>query len=240
MIGNNLNSTSEQVLEAVRMINRAGAERGPNGMPRLLPGINIICGLDGETPETYGMDMAVLEQIRDEGLMVRRINIRQVLPVRKEFDTRVDPRRFKRFKEQVRDGIDSAMLQRVVPYGTVLRNVWMELQDGNTTFGRQIGSYPLLVGVPYKVGTERFEDVFITDWGHRSVTGVTWPFDINRMPMSALAALPGIGRRRAQRLAAERPFEGFGDLLEVLEDPHVTDGLRGIVVFRPGDAPAQN
>lgn len=240
VIGNNLNSTSEQVLEAVRMINRAGAERGPNGMPRLLPGINIICGLDGETPETYGMDMAVLERMRDEGLMVRRINIRQVLPVRRGFDTRVDPRRFKRFKEQVRDDIDSAMLQRVVPYGTVLRGVWMELQDGNTTFGRQIGSYPLLVGVPYKVDTEQFRDVFITEWGHRSVTGVTWPFDINRMPMSALAALPGIGRRRAQRLAAERPFDGFDDLQGVLEDPHVTDGLRGIVVFRPGDMPSQD
>lgn len=240
VIGNNLNSTSEQVLEAVKMINRAGAERGPNGMPRLLPGINIICGLDGETPETYGMDMAVLERMRDEGLMVRRINIRQVLPVRRGFDTRVDPRRFKRFKEQVRDDIDSAMLQRVVPYGTVLRGVWMELQDGNTTFGRQIGSYPLLVGVPYKVDTERFRDVFITEWGHRSVTGVTWPFDINRMPMSALAALPGIGRRRAQRLAAERPFDGFDDLQEVLEDPHVTDGLRDIVVFRPGDMPSQD
>lgn len=240
VISNNLNSTCEQVLDAVRMINRAGAERGPNGMPRLLPGINIICGLDGETVETYGMDMAVLERMRDEGLMVRRINIRQVLPIRKEFDTRVDPRRFKRFKEQVRDNIDSAMLQRVVPYGTVLRSVWMELQDGNTTFGRQIGSYPLLVGIPYKVDTERFRDVFITDWGHRSVTGITWPFDINRMPMSALAALPGIGRKRAQRLAAERPFGGFDDLLEVLEDPHVVDGLRGIVVFRSGDAPSQD
>ena len=232
IVGNNLNSTAEQVLDAVRMINRAGSGRGGNGMPKLLPGINIVCGLDGESPDTYGMDMAVLEKIRDEGLMVRRINIRQVLPIRKEFGTRVDQRRFKRFKEQVRDGIDSEMLRRVVPYGTVLKDVWMELQDGNTTFGRQIGSYPLLVGVPYKVDTESFEDVFITEWGHRSVTGVTWPFDINRMPMSALAALPGIGRKRAQRLATERPFDGFGNLQRALEDPRVVDGLRSIIVFR--------
>ncbi len=232
IVGNNLNSTAEQVLDAVRMINRAGSGRGGNGMPKLLPGINIVCGLDGESPDTYGMDMAILERIRDEGLMVRRINIRQVLPIRKEFGTRVDQRRFKRFKEQVRDGIDSEMLRRVVPYGTVLKDVWMELQDGNTTFGRQIGSYPLLVGIPYKVDTESFEDVLITEWGHRSVTGVTWPFDINRMPMSALAALPGIGRKRAQRLATERPFDGFDDLQRALEDPRVVDGLRSIVVFR--------
>ena len=163
--------------------------------------------------------------------MVRRINIRQVLPIRREFSVRVDQRRFKRFKEEVREDIDRVMLERVAPYGTVLRDVYMELQDGNTTFGRQIGSYPLLVGVPYKVDTERFRDIFVTDWGFRSITGVTYPFDINSMPMSALEALPGIGKKRAQRLAAERPFEGFDDLLRVLEDPHVVDGLRDLVVF---------
>ena len=228
---NNLNSTAEQVLDAVRMINRIGGSRGPRGMPRMLPGINIVCGLDGETSKTYDMDMELLGRIRDEGLMVRRINIRQVLPIRREFSVRVDQRRFKRFKEEVREDIDRVMLERVAPYGTVLRDVYMELQDGNTTFGRQIGSYPLLVGVPYKVDTEQFRDIFVTDWGFRSITGVTYPFDINSMPMSALEALPGIGKKRAQRLAAERPFEGFDDLLRVLEDPHVVDGLRDLVVF---------
>ena len=230
---NNLNSTADQVLEAVRAINRCGGERGENGMPRMLPGINIVCGLDGETPVSYSMDMDVLKRIRDEGLMIRRINIRQVLPVRREFSVKVDQRGFKAFKEQVRDEVDAPMLERVVPYGTVLKNVYMELHDGSTTFGRQIGSYPLLVGVPYKVETERFADVFITGWGRRSITGVTWPFDINAMPMSAMAALPGIGKKRAQRLAAERPFGGFDDLQEALEDPHVVDGLRGIVTFGP-------
>ena len=228
---NNLNSTAEQVMDAVRMINRVGGSRGLRGMPRLLPGINVICGFDGETPATYGMDMDILNRMKDEGLMIRRINIRQVLPIRKEFGVKVDQRRFKRFKEEVREDIDRVMLERVAPRGTVLKDVYLELQDGNTTFGRQIGSYPLLVGIPYKLDTERFCDVYVTDWGFRSITGVTYPFDINSMPMSALAALPGIGGKRAQRLAAERPFRDFDELQKVLEDPHVVDGLRDIVVF---------
>lgn len=231
VVENNLNSTAEQVMDAVRAINRAGGSRGPGGMPRLLPGINIVCGLDGETADTYRMDMDILLRIRDEGLSVRRINIRQVLPVRREFDTRVDPRRFKRFKEDVRRDVDRVMLERVAPYGTVLRRVYMELHDGNTTFGRQIGSYPLLVGVPYKVDLEEFRDVFVTDWGHRSVTGVTCPFDVNSMPMSALEALPGIGRRRAQRIAAGRPFDDADDLLRAVEDPGVIEHLRGLLAF---------
>ena len=231
VIENNLNSTSEQVLDAIRTINRIGRERGPNGLPRLLPGINIVCGLDGETADTYRMDMDLLRTVRDEGLMVRRINIRQVLPIRREFDVRVDQRRFKRFKEEVRSDIDRVMLERVAPYGTVLRGVYMEIHDGNTTFGRQIGSYPLLVGIPYKVDLDTFQDVFVTDWGFRSITGVTYPFDINSQPMTALAALPGIGKKRASKIVMERPLSGFEDLLRVVEDPHVVDSLKDLVVF---------
>lgn len=228
---NNLNSTSDQVLDAVRMVNRIGGGRGERGLPRLLPGINLICGLDGETASTYKMDMEFLQRVRDEGLMVRRINIRQVLPIRRDFEVRVDQRRFKRFKEEVRSDIDRVMLERVAPYGTVLRDVYMEIHDGNTTFGRQIGSYPLLVGVPYKLELDRFYDVFVTDRGFRSITGITYPFDINSMPMSSLAALPGIGKKRASKIVMERPLDGFDDLLRVVEDPHVVDGLRNLVSF---------
>lgn len=232
VIENNLNSTAEQVMDAVRMVNEVGSERGPNGMPKLLPGINIICGLDGETPATYGMDMEILERIRDEGLMVRRINIRQVLPVRRQFDVRVDQRMFKGFKEQVREEIDRPMLERVAPKGTILRKVYMELNDGNTTFGRQIGSYPLLIGVPYRLPVGEFVDIMVTDWGFRSITGITYPFDINSMPMSALEALPGIGKKRATKIVMARPLSGPEDLLGVVEDPAVVEGLMDMVVYR--------
>ena len=228
---NNLNSTSEQVMDAVRMINRIGAERGPRGMPKLLPGINIICGLDGETADTYRMDMDILKRMRDEGLMVRRINIRQVLPVRREFDVKVDQRRFKKFKEDVREDIDRVMLERIVPYGTVLKDVYIELNDGNVTFGRQIGSYPLLIGIPYKMETECFRDVFVTEWGYRSITGITYPFDINHMPMSSLEALPGIGKKRASKLVLARPFASMEELANVIDDDDVLERLKDLIVL---------
>ena len=228
---NNLNSTSEQIMDAVRMINKVGSVRGGRGMPKLLPGINIICGLDGETKSTYGMDMEILEKIRDEGLMIRRINIRQVLPVRREFSVKVDQRRFKKFKEDVRENIDRAMLERIAPYGTILKDVYLELNDGNVTFGRQLGSYPLLIGIPYRTEIERFTDVFITEWGFRSITGITYPFDINHMPMSSLEGLPGIGKKRASKLVMARPFETMEELAEVVEDPAVMERLKDIVVL---------
>ena len=228
---NNLNSMPDQVMDAVRLINKVGSDRGERGMPKLLPGINIICGLDGETKNTYNMDMDILNRMKDEGLMIRRINIRQVLPVRRPFEVKVDQRRFKKFKEEVREDIDRVMLERIVPYGTILKDVYMELNDGNTTFGRQIGSYPLLVGIPYKVDTEEFHDVFVTEWGFRSITGITYPFDINHMPMSSLAGLPGIGKKRASKLVMERPFSSLDELAAVIEDPSVVEKLKDIIVL---------
>jgi len=177
------------------------------------------------------MDMEFLERLRDEGLMVRRINIRQVLSIRREFKTKVDQRRFKKFKEGVREDIDRVMLERVVPYGTILKDVYMELNDGNVTFGRQIGSYPLLVGVPYKLDVEEYHDVFVTGWGFRSITGITYPFDINHMPMSSLEALPGIGKKRASKLVLARPFSSMEEVLKVVEDPNVVEKLDGLIVF---------
>lgn len=228
---NNLNSTPDDVLTAVRAINRIGGARGDNGMPMLLPGLNLIAGLDGETSGTYDMDIGFLRGLLDEGLLVRRINIRQVLPVRREFNTRIDQRRFRRFKEEVRESVDSEMLRRLVPEGTVLRDVYTELRDGNVTFGRQIGSYPLLVGIPYPVEVGRFVDVVITGWGQRSVTGIEHPFPINTAPMAALASLPGIGKKRAARIAAARPFTGMEGLAEALDDAELAESLAGLCVF---------
>ena len=123
------------------------------------------------------------------------------------------------------------MLQRLVPFGTVLKDVYLELNDGNTTFGRQIGSYPLLIGIPYKLDTEQFVDVIVTEWGFRSVTGITYPFDINHMPMSALEALPGIGKKRATNLVLKRPFSSMEELAEVIEDPEISKKLEPLIEF---------
>ena len=228
---NNLNSTPKQVLDAVRMINRIGGMRGKNGMPCLLPGLNFIAGLDGETPMTYDKNREFLRKLVDENLMVRRINIRQVLPVRKEFDVKVNPGKFKKYKQEIRETVDHIMLERVVPKGTVLKDVFMEINDGNVTFGRQIGSYPLLVGVPYRLECGKRYDIIITDWGFRSITGMEYPFRINHKTMAAISTLPGIGKKRAANVVRYRPYSSLEDLSRAIDDPSVIEGLKGLLSF---------
>ena len=231
ILRNNLNATPDQVMRAVRMINDVGKERGDNGMPKLLPGLNFISGLDGETPSTYSKNVEFLKGLLDEGLMVRRINIRQVLPVRREFDTKVDHNKFKKYKQGVRENIDAPMLKRIVPVGTVLKNVYLELVDNGLTFGRQIGTYPLLIGIPYKTDVDRFCDIIVTDHGFRSITGIEYPFPINTAGMAAISSLPGIGKKRAAKIVLARPIRGADEFVGAVGDAEVAERLLDVVGF---------
>jgi len=50
---NELTCTPEILLRAVANINEAGAHAGPNGLPMLLPGLNLVYGLPSETHRTH-------------------------------------------------------------------------------------------------------------------------------------------------------------------------------------------
>jgi len=234
---NNLNIDAEGCLEAVRLVNEVGRERGANGLPKLLPGLNFVAGLPGETRKTFEANLAFLKRLLDEDLWIRRVNIRQVRPVRREFEPTGLYAEFRRFKEAVRTGFDREMLRRVVPEGTVLRDVYLELREGHVTYGRQIGTYPVLVGLPYDAPLDRFVDVRVTGHGPRSVTGIEVPFDLNRAPLRALASLPGIGAKRAARIVRARPFASWAAFEASLDDPAVAAELRPFVGEAMGAGP---
>ncbi|MED5486420.1 MAG: radical SAM protein, partial [Candidatus Thermoplasmatota archaeon] len=158
-----LNCDSEQLKTAIRHINQYGREKGERGLPKLLPGLNFIAGLNGETKRTYELNKQLLSSIRDEGLWLRRINIRQVEG--KGFQE-IPSELFSDFKNWTRDKIDSPLLAELFPLGQLLKDVRWEAHDGRIrlpvhleeqhrdpsihgkagiTFGRQIGAYPILI-----------------------------------------------------------------------------------------------
>lgn len=230
---NNLNATPDQVMFAVDIINEIGGERGENGLPRLLPGLNFIIGLDGESPRTLDLNMDFLKDVLKGGYLLRRINIRQVMCIRRGFRPGVKRSQFIRFKERVRNEVDRPILERLVPIGTVLKDVYIERREGNRSFGRQVGSYPLLVGFEYPIQTEEFLDGTVVGWGYRSITAVEHPLSLNSCPMSALTSLPGIGKKRAARLIRARPLHGKDDLILALGDERLAEELEDMLSFRP-------
>ena len=223
---NNLNTTAEQTLEAIRIVNEIGGERGPTGLPKVLPGINFLCGLEGETKETYNLNFEFLKKVLDLGLMLRRINIRQVIPSRQEFPGVASKKHFAEFKRRVREEIDSPMLGRIVPDGTILRSVFTELREGGRTFGRQVGTYPLLVSIPYRLDVGERVDVAIVGRAYRSIRGLVHPTDANTATLSMLEAIPGIGKRRAMSIVRKRPFRDPMDLWMLIDDPKALESAQ--------------
>ena len=68
---NNLKATPEEVLDAIKLLNETGSKIGFNGMPELLPGLNFVFGLKGETRNTYNLDYEFLKNILDRNLLLR-------------------------------------------------------------------------------------------------------------------------------------------------------------------------
>jgi len=216
---NNLKATPEESLLAVRVVNEVGARRGWNGMPELLPGINFVLGLRGETRETYRLNLEFLRRIMEEGLLVRRVNIRQVLalpgtPMWLVGDRVIRRHRaaFRAFKRRVREEFDRPMLQRVVPTGTVLRELYVEAHEGKYSLARQVGSYPVLVYVPERLPVAAKLDVVVVEHGYRSVKGIPHPLDVNTASRESLSLVPGIDRRAVAEILARRPIRSLEEL----------------------------
>ena len=97
------------------------------------------------------------------------------------------------------------MLKRVFPRGTIMDNVLTETHKGKLTYGRQLGSYPILVGIPGKLDLNEFIKVRVVDHGYRSLTALPWPFRVKKASVEQLASIPGIGRTRANDIFINQP-----------------------------------
>jgi radical SAM superfamily enzyme with C-terminal helix-hairpin-helix motif len=123
--------------------------------------------------------MASLSTILDRNWLLRRINIRQAALIEgTRLTQEVGNKYLKKnrslywkWRDEIRQKIDNPMLKRLLPTGTVLRDCMAEIYDGNTTFLRQVGTYPLIVGVKSRIPLRQFYDVKITDHMLRSVVG---------------------------------------------------------------------
>jgi len=218
---NNLKAGPDEVFRAIEIVNGEGGMRRYN-VPELLPGLNFVCGLAGETEMTYDLNEQFLDRVLEAGLSVRRVNIRQVMafegtPAYTNNMLGKYERRFRQFKEYVRNRIDLPMLQRVFPPGTVLHDVVIEV-TGDLSFGRQMGSYPILVGIPLPLRERMVTDAVVVDWGMRSVTALPVPVRINELPASAIRWLPGVGKKRVAAVIAKRPFRNLGEYRKVAGD----------------------
>ena len=256
-----LNCDSKQLHTAIELINKYGRERGSRGLPKLLPGLNFIAGLRGETDASYKLNQNLLESLKNSDLWIRRINIRQV---EGEGFQKVNEKPFQKFKEWVRNRIDGPLLQEMFPIGHRLNEVHWETHDGRIrlprhvenamhkdpeihgkpglTMGRQIGAYPILMGVNYHIPLETKSDVIVTGHGARSLTGVEVGLDPNTMTERQFRSIPGIGDKaawkivsaRANRLSSNTNSQAFESVQDVFDavDLQIPEIVNSIMVVK--------
>lgn len=219
---NNLKGEVDEMIEAVRILNEVGGKRESRGLPHLLPGINLLYGLPGESKKTLEHNMNFLKQVLDEGLILRRINVRQVIGLQ---GTNLEPvsgkgikrNQFFKHKQEIRDHIDVEMIKRVAPSGTILHSVFLDAEEGNNYLLRQLGTYPLLCHMVKDTNGLIPKDVFVVDHGPRSLTVLPFPFEPQRASLSQWKSIPGIGSKRATRIRAAGNLRSANDISMALD-----------------------
>jgi len=148
-------------------------------MPKFLPGINILFGLIGESKETNEHNLKWLKRFLKEDLLLRRINIRQVdifegTPLYNTVGNKFIKKNkiyYWKWRNQIRQEIDFPMLKKLVPAGSILKDVRTEVWDGKTTFARQLGTYPLIVGIKGRLELNKSFDIQVKGHMLRSIIG---------------------------------------------------------------------
>lgn len=178
---NNLKTSPEETLEAIRVINRVGSRRGWNGLPHLLPGINLLYGLPGETKETYRINYEYLMRVLNEGLLVRRVNIRKVVVLEstplwahKRAVGKIlwkHSHIYEVYRRRVMRDFDREMMRRIVPSGTLLSYLWVEKVGEKTSTARFPGSYPIAVKFHEKLEKFSIVDALVVKHSAKSVLG---------------------------------------------------------------------
>jgi len=149
---NKLTCTPEVLVRAVEHINEAGAGRGPGGLPKLLPGLNLIYGLPGETHATHHANLTWLQRIYDAGLLCHRTNVRQArafpgTPLAELQTTQPAPsiEYFPTWKADLDHIWDEPMKQKVYPLDLRLTGLHSFFVTSRGTWYRRLGSYSIQV-----------------------------------------------------------------------------------------------
>lgn len=172
----NLNGSIEDIHESIKIINQYGKKRGANGLPKLLPGINIIFGLDGQSNNTLKHNLDNFEKILNSGNWVRRVFVRKLTsPYGEQFDryTEDELKEFNKWSNQIEEKFIIPMLKEVFPIGLEISDLRMEMyKDGNSIL-RQMATCPIRVVVENKkLKLDEFYKIKVVGYiGNRTIIG---------------------------------------------------------------------
>ncbi len=210
---NCLKAFPEEVMKAIEIINSAGGSMGKE-ISKLLPGVNLIRGLPGETRETFKMNYEFLLKVLDSGLILRRINIRQLrlssgtgisrMHSFKDKNERMLDAAFRNYRGKIRRDVDMPMIKKVFPPGTIIPDAIVEMERGDWSIARPIGTYPIAVNIPEKLPILKKISVFVVGFRERSLIGLPYPFYLKDATHQELRQIPGLSKKAGELMAKKK------------------------------------
>ncbi len=201
---NNLKAMPSEVFKAIRIVNEVGGRR-VNGIPKLLPGINLLHGLIAENRNTFKKNYNFLKRVLNSGLLLRRINIRQIVissgtPIERKLQHSKNQKKldsaFRKWREKIRKEIDRVMIEKVFPLGTVIKKARVEARRFEWSIARQLGTYPIAVEVPLPLEIGKVLDFVVVNHRERSVIGLPLKHSITELPPDALKRIKHINKSK--------------------------------------------
>lgn len=192
---NHLKCSADEVYRAIEMVNE-------NGCGKLLPGLNFVFGLTGETKKTYQINYDFLSKVLNSNNLLRRINLRKVFihPFSDIADAKNKPINsylFDTFKEKVNQDIDIPMMKKVFPLGSILKDVKVETYVFPFSYARQVASYPITAQIPLPLDIGKFLDVFVVAHHSRSLVCLPVGIPFQNLKEDMLMKITGISRKMA-------------------------------------------
>ncbi|MCI9585291.1 MAG: radical SAM protein [Bacilli bacterium] len=172
----NLNGTIDDIHKSISIINKYGKERGKTGIPKLLPGINIIYGLDGQSNDTLHHNIENFNKILSSGDFVRRVFVRKLTsPYGEQFDhyNSKELQEFTSWSKSIENEFSIPMLKTVFPLNLIISELRMEMyKDGNSIL-RQMATCPVRVVIKnQKLDLDNFYRVKVIGYdGNRTLIG---------------------------------------------------------------------
>lgn len=172
----NLNGSIDDIHESIKIINKYGKVRGKNGLPKLLPGINIIFGLDGQSDKTLNYNLENFNKILNYGSWTRRVFVRKLTsPYGEQFDNYTEKEliEFKKWSNQIENDFIIPMLKQVFPIDLEISDLRMEMYKEGNSILRQMATCPIRVVVKNKkLELDKFYKIKVIGYvGNRTILG---------------------------------------------------------------------
>ncbi|MFC1612764.1 radical SAM protein [Patescibacteria group bacterium] len=177
---NSLNANINQIIEAIGILNEYGQKKGENGLPKFLPGINLMHNLAGQRSETLDYNLYYLNQIMEKGYQTRRLFFRRCSSFlgvsMKENKIIRNNDLYEDWKRQIYENYAIPMLKRVFPSGSILKEAIVEVWQHGDSVLRQLSTCPsriVIKDVLLPIGTEHNIEVRGI-LKHRTLLGKLW------------------------------------------------------------------